>query len=611
MAADALDLIHPDLLAIITRFDLLPTDEADLTEANLAKACILAIELADPDEQAAIVSRIISEEELAFEVLRSPEVLTVSHRVVLDRAERKAALEGDKDEHVPVSSSGQDCLICTEPANVRVPCGCDYCLSCLRIAIRNGLRSQEEFPPRCCKPFDEAAVALARSPPLIHLFRQMQEEADTPIHDRLYCHDGHCAAFIPPGCNGACLFCDHKTCVECFEEAHPGRPCEEGDAEEDVWATMDENKTVNCPGCGRMIELMEACNHITCICREQFCYICGKLWLSCHCPPYGHLEQMVPMKDRPGVKPPQFRRRRPRRMEEPTSRKAPLRIPQLRPQEGIERPFPRAVAARSRVIRPLRLPQQDDIQSERDRERRQRRQQRVAAQGAHLPLPLRQQGGARMRRNAVDLLQDEVYLAQPQLREANRLHGAPHHRHHRHQQETQPIPAGFLAALPGMQLLPGTHMPRPPHPGYFLPSRLMQEPPELIPPPTLVPRPMTVHEELSLHLAGRMSNDAYDDGDEDLFNGNAFQFPREPRQRVREPRQRTRAAQGQGPNPQLQTMRQEQLDPVAAIEQLRQVNLATQQRIAEYEAVQRTQHLRDLWQFNAGDPLQPPERDPM
>ncbi|KAM0248296.1 hypothetical protein ACHAP5_003466 [Fusarium lateritium] len=598
MAADALDLIHPDLLAIITRFDLLPSDEAIFTEANLAKLCILAIELADPDEQASIVSRIIPEEELVFELLRSPEVLTVSHRVVLDRAERKAALEGDKNEHVPVSSSGQDCLICTEPAHVRVPCGCDYCLSCLRIAICNGLRSQEEFPPRCCKPFDEAAVALAESPPLIHLFRQMQEEAETAIHDRLYCHDGHCAAFIPPGCNGACLFCDHKTCVECFEEAHPGRPCEEGDAEEDVWATMDKTKTVNCPGCGRMIELREACNHITCVCREQFCYICGKLWLSCHCPPYGHLEQMVPMKDRPGVKPPQFRRRRPRRMEEPTSRKAPLRIPQLRPRGGIERLFPRVVAARSRVIRPLRLPQQDDIQSERDRERRQRQRQRVAAQGAHVPLPLRLQEGARMRRNAVDLLQDENYLAQPQLREANRLNGAPHHRHHRHQREAQDMPDGFLAALHGVEILPGTHMPR--DPAYFLPPGLRQEYRELRPPPALVPRPMTVHEDMSLHLADRMSNDAYDDGDEDLLNG-TFQFLRESRQRIHEPRQHMRGAQGQGPNPRLQTIRQEQVGPVAAIEQLRQVNLATQQRINEYGAVPIPDHLRSLWDFRAGD----------
>jgi hypothetical protein len=642
MATDAFDRIHPDLVSLIFRFGLAPTEEAGFTEANLARICHLAIELADPDEQALIVSRIIPEEELAFERLRSPEVQSISHRVVLDRAERKAALEGDNQEYVPPSGFSQECLICTESAHVRVPCGCDYCLPCFRTAIRRGLRSQEEFPPRCCRPFNEAVIAFARSPPLVHLFRQMREEAGTPIHDRLYCHDGHCAAFIPPGCNGACLLCDRKTCVDCFEEDHPDRPCEQGDAEEDVWATMDKNKTVNCPGCGRMIELLEACNHLTCVCGKQFCYICGQFWLSCNCPPYGHLEHMVPMKDRPGVKPPRFRRRRPRRTEQSASENALVRIPQLRPWVGEENRVPRVTVTGGRVIRPLFLPQQNDRQHEherqRERERQQRRLQRAPADGVDPPpLQVRQQRGLHGRRNAVDLLQDERFLAQAEPTEANRPDGAPRH-HHRQEQGTLVV-STVPAPLPGMPLIPGTHQLI--HPGLHLPVR---------PGPPRVPRRRTgfPHPDMILHQADNMFNnlrhqhdnmfnDAHVDGEEDLYSDDS-QVAREPTQGI----QVLQEPQGQLPSqqpvqsqlvqPRGQAAREPQLDPVAATERLRELNLAIQHRInnddvamqqlidnegvaiqlrIDNEDVQDAQNQQDGQQTDAGDSQQPREHNPM
>ncbi|SPJ75787.1 uncharacterized protein FTOL_05518 [Fusarium torulosum] len=626
MATDAFDRIHPDLVSLIIRFGLAPTEEAGFTEANLARICHLAIELADPDEQALIVSRIIPEEELAFERLRSPEVQTISHRVVLDRAERKAALEGDKHEYVPPSGFIQECLICTESAHVRVPCGCDYCLPCFRTAIRRGLRSQEEFPPRCCRPFNEAVIAFARSPPLVHLFRQMREEAETPIHDRLYCHDGHCAAFIPPGCNGACLLCDRKTCVDCFEEAHLGRPCEQGDAEEDVWATMDKNKTVNCPGCGRMIELMEACNHLTCVCGKQFCFICGKVWLSCNCPPYGHLEHMVPMKDRPGVKPPRFRRRRPRRTEESASENAPVRIPQLRPWAGEENRVPRVTVTRSRVIRPLFMPQQNGRQHGRERqheherrrehERQQRRRQSAPADGVDPPpLQVRQQRGLHGRRNAVDLLQDERFLAQAEPREANRPDGAPHH-HHRQEQGTMVI-STVPAPLPGMPLTSGTHQLI--NPGLHIPVR--HGPPRVLRWRTGFPhRDMILHQAGSMfnnlrHQYDNMFNDANVDGEEDLYSDDSqvahesiqgIQVAQEPQGQP--PSQNP--AQPQPVQPQGQAAREPQLDPVAATQRLRQLNLAIHHRINN-EDVQDAQNQQDGQQTDAGDSGQPREHNPM
>jgi hypothetical protein len=43
-----------------------------------------------------------------------------------------------------------------------------------------------------------------------------------------------------------------------------------------------------CRNCGRSVELIEACNHITCECGHNFCYVCGATWEGLHgCPQYG------------------------------------------------------------------------------------------------------------------------------------------------------------------------------------------------------------------------------------------------------------------------------------------------------------------------------------
>ncbi|KAJ4135016.1 hypothetical protein NW768_004626 [Fusarium equiseti] len=367
MPTDPIDLVHPELLDLVIHFELLPPEE-NQTESTLATSTFIALQQADPIMQAFLVSRIIPEEELAAERLRAPEVQNIRHRVVLDHEERKAAFLPSPNDFQP-PNNGEDCLICSENAQVRAPCGCNYCMSCFREAIRIGLRSQEEFPPKCCVPFDEGAIRLTRSAPLVHLFRQMDEEHKAPVHDRLYCHDGNCAAFIPPDQKGRCLLCHTETCPDCGGEGHTGRPCAAGVAEEDVWATMDANRSVNCPGCGRMIALAEACNHMTCPCGSQFCFLCGERWRTCLCPLYGHYDQMVPMRHRPGTKPPQFRRR----PQVPTANHDRHRIPQLRPVPGEEDRAPQRNTVQ-RVIRDLHLPQQTDAELERRRDEHRRRE---------------------------------------------------------------------------------------------------------------------------------------------------------------------------------------------------------------------------------------------
>ncbi|KAJ3521666.1 hypothetical protein NM208_g13190 [Fusarium decemcellulare] len=74
---DAWDRVHPELIDLMFRHEVVPDqDVTTLTEETLARTIFLAIELAEPFEQADIVSRIISEEEVeqvCFVVGDSPE----------------------------------------------------------------------------------------------------------------------------------------------------------------------------------------------------------------------------------------------------------------------------------------------------------------------------------------------------------------------------------------------------------------------------------------------------------------------------------------------------------------------------------------------------------
>ncbi|KAH7001229.1 hypothetical protein EDB80DRAFT_87264 [Ilyonectria destructans] len=96
---------------------------------------------------------------------------------------------------------------------------------------------------------------------------------------------------------------------------------------------MDQNGVVNCPQCARMLSLLTGCNHITCVCGAQFCYLCGERWPNCDCEMYGHHDQMLAIHLRPGRKPERWRRER-RVVPVPTGEFVFHTIPQLRPAPG-------------------------------------------------------------------------------------------------------------------------------------------------------------------------------------------------------------------------------------------------------------------------------------
>ncbi len=58
-------------------------------------------------------------------------------------------------------------------------------------------------------------------------------------------------------------------------------------------------KFKQCPSCKYWVEKNEGCNHMTCRCGKQFCYVCGGDYPQCYCktgqrPPEPDLPPPVP-----------------------------------------------------------------------------------------------------------------------------------------------------------------------------------------------------------------------------------------------------------------------------------------------------------------------------
>ncbi|KAL7963946.1 hypothetical protein V8C34DRAFT_300409 [Trichoderma compactum] len=276
------------------------------------------------DEQAYIISRIMSDDEIAEEKLQRPQVQDLEHLIHLSGSEIRLLLRGSPEpeydgEEGEVEDEDEDCcVVCFSKSDVSLPCRCHYCGHCHRENIRVGLRSELDFPPGCCgMPFNEAIVRLAQRPALVHTYRQLSAEYNVHPGERLYCHDPSCASFIPPGVIqpaardednatpvGRCLSCHKATCAACGSRSHRGLPCREEEDDDALLDMMDNQGLVSCPECGIVIALRDGCNHMNCLCGAEFCYICGREWTEgCRCPEYNGFHLRVPVRQRPGRRP--------------------------------------------------------------------------------------------------------------------------------------------------------------------------------------------------------------------------------------------------------------------------------------------------------------------
>ncbi|SPJ72565.1 uncharacterized protein FTOL_02294 [Fusarium torulosum] len=196
-----------------------------------------------------------------------------------------------------------ECISCSDELPVsetfEAPCSHKICRTCLGNWIQTSIRDESSFPLKCCGQI----IPVAIENPLIseqqfNGYEARKLELETP--DRTYCSDTACAAFIPPSSIEAdiasCIRCEKETCVKCKSERHPD-PCSglQDDETREVFAMAEVEGWRQCGQCQYMVSLSLGCNHISCRCGFQFCYVCGERWKTCDCPQF----QVENLLDRP------------------------------------------------------------------------------------------------------------------------------------------------------------------------------------------------------------------------------------------------------------------------------------------------------------------------
>ncbi|KUJ24242.1 uncharacterized protein LY89DRAFT_572838, partial [Mollisia scopiformis] len=170
-----------------------------------------------------------------------------------------------------------------------------YCQECLQTLVSNSLQDEALYPPRCCrKPFEMDLMRPFLSPELISGFHEKGIEFG--VADRLYCSNPTCSTFLFPanitGDEIECPLCLVITCTLCKSAAHDG-VCPLDTATQKVLALAEGEGWRRCSKCKAVVQLRSGCNHITCRCKAEWCYVCRSAWKSCECPKWNEARIMA------------------------------------------------------------------------------------------------------------------------------------------------------------------------------------------------------------------------------------------------------------------------------------------------------------------------------
>ncbi|GAB7330514.1 hypothetical protein MBLNU13_g02112t1 [Cladosporium sp. NU13] len=171
----------------------------------------------------------------------------------------------------------------------QAPCKHWYCSDCLETLIQATMNDETLYPSRCCVvlPWQEMKVMLPKA--LVTSFEETRREFDTPAGERVYCAEPRCSHFFgsraTPARSMMCSLCNSNTCTACSAASHAGPcPADSNEAEMQTRQLAAEQGWQSCQRCNQIVDLIPgSCNHMTCRCGHQFCYVCGQRWKTCRC----------------------------------------------------------------------------------------------------------------------------------------------------------------------------------------------------------------------------------------------------------------------------------------------------------------------------------------
>ncbi|KAK7969030.1 hypothetical protein PG988_008103 [Apiospora saccharicola] len=198
-----------------------------------------------------------------------------------------------------------ECVSCLDDFDlkemVRAPCH-NYCQECFTRLITSACEHEQHWPPKCClNTIPEPTILTLKDKDLKKRYRSRADEWNIPVSERVYCHRPDCSAWLRPDRIDRALDvarCDagHSTCTLCRGERHEltnGRgACPQDRDIQRTEELAEEAGWKRCVGCHAYVEHSDACQHMTCRCGAQFCYVCGGRWRTCGCT----MEQLLAVK---------------------------------------------------------------------------------------------------------------------------------------------------------------------------------------------------------------------------------------------------------------------------------------------------------------------------
>ncbi|KAL8056354.1 hypothetical protein ABFX02_04G114700 [Erythranthe guttata] len=211
--------------------------------------------------------------------------------------------------HATSSSSSStriiSCEICTEDkrkSDMHKIEGCDhsFCHDCISKHIQYKLQQNiANIPcpyqgcPNMIQPNNNNGSSLIRSKIPQEVFDRW-EKAITE-KEIIHCPYEKCSEILVIENGGnvitetECPRCHKLFCAKCRVSWHHGFDCRDfqrldrNDKEKRKLRLLaKENKWKKCPNCRVFVDKTEGCVHITCRCKFEFCYICGKSWNESH-----------------------------------------------------------------------------------------------------------------------------------------------------------------------------------------------------------------------------------------------------------------------------------------------------------------------------------------
>ncbi|KAH7270366.1 uncharacterized protein BKA55DRAFT_498869 [Fusarium redolens] len=207
-------------------------------------------------------------------------------------AEAEHSREGLSLSTKPNSVEEVECVSCLDDFHpkdvIKVPCH-NYCRDCFVRLVTAACQNEQQWPPKCCLNEIPIKTVLRFIPAdLKKTFEERSKEWELPVSDRVYCSDPNCNLWIKPkriypGKRQGICDRSHITCTLCRGPAHGGEDCPQ-DVDMNLTNQLAEDEGwKRCFNCNALVEHREACQHMTCRCGTQFCYVCSRRWRTCTC----------------------------------------------------------------------------------------------------------------------------------------------------------------------------------------------------------------------------------------------------------------------------------------------------------------------------------------